>query len=384
MKNAKQNILIISYTNHDTDPRVIRQISALHSKFVLYTAALTANKSVSTNFIELRRSASSPVQKIKKLFQLFLRQFDDMYWDAARLRDYQAIEKFTYNVIVANDIDTLPLAVKYKEEKNRSCKIYFDAHEYHPLEFEDNLKWTLTQKKYKTFLCRKYLKQADFMTTVSSGIADEYQKVFGVRPDVITNATAYYDLAPAQVLDTIKLVHHGAAIRERKVELMIQMMDHLPENFHFTFILMPNDHVYLQELQLMARTYGSRITFATPVSVREIPTFINRFDIGVFLLPPNNFNYKNALPNKLFEFIQARLCIAIGPSPEMEKVVRRFDLGVVSATFNVKDLSCAISQLSVGDIMRYKENSNAAAAVLNAKTNMSEIEKIVTQLATQN
>jgi hypothetical protein len=68
----------------------------------------------------------------------------------------------------------------------------------------------------------------------------------------------------------------------------------------------------------------------------------------------------------------------------MEKVVRRFDLGVVSATFNVKDLSCAISQLSVGDIMRYKENSNAAAAVLNAKTNMSEIEKIVTQLATQN
>ena len=40
--------------------------------------------------------------------------------------------------------------------------------------------------------------------------------------------------------------------------------------------------------------------------VATIVRTINQFDLGVYLLPPVNFNSAHALPNKFFEFIQAR------------------------------------------------------------------------------
>ena len=47
--------------------------------------------------------------------------------------------------------------------------------------------------------------------------------------------------------------------------------------------------------------------------------------------PPINFNNKLALPNKLFDYVQARLGVLIGPSPEMVHYVEEYDLGEVAA-----------------------------------------------------
>ena len=57
--------------------------------------------------------------------------------------------------------------------------------------------------------------------------------------------------------------------------------------------------------------------------MHELPRMANDYDVGLYLLPPTNFNQRYALPNKFFEFIQGRLAIAIGPSPEMAKLVER-------------------------------------------------------------
>ena len=57
--------------------------------------------------------------------------------------------------------------------------------------------------------------------------------------------------------------------------------------------------------------------------MHEIVDTIAEYDIGLFILSPINFNYYHALPNKLFEFIQARLAIAVSPSPEMARIVHR-------------------------------------------------------------
>ena len=50
--------------------------------------------------------------------------------------------------------------------------------------------------------------------------------------------------------------------------------------------------------------------------------FANQYDVGVFLLPASFPNQVHVLPNKLFDYIQARLAVAIGPSHEMAEVVR--------------------------------------------------------------
>jgi hypothetical protein len=73
-----------------------------------------------------------------------------------------------------------------------------------------------------------------------------------------------------------------------------------------------------------------------------------------------------ALPNKFFEFVQARLAVAIGPSPEMARLVRQYGFGVVSDSFDARELATRIAALTPKDIERLKHRSDSASAELNA------------------
>jgi glycosyltransferase involved in cell wall biosynthesis len=118
---------------------------------------------------------------------------------------------------------------------------------------------------------------------------------------------------------------------------------------------------------------ADRITFRSPVSPQEIPETINAYDIGLFLLPPVNFNRVHALPNKLFEFIMAGLAIAIGPSPEMARIVRAYRLGIVADTFEPADLAQRLNALTPEEINAMKRHSLNAAKRFSADAEMGKL-----------
>jgi hypothetical protein len=112
--------------------------------------------------------------------------------------------------------------------------------------------------------------------------------------------------------------------------------------------------------------------------MRDLPTVLNAFDIGVFLLEPVNLHYRLALPNKLFEFIQGRLGVAIGPSPEMARVVREAGCGVIAPDFRPErlapdfrpeSLAACLNDLGEREINAFKERSHTAARQLCAERN---------------
>ena len=112
----------------------------------------------------------------------------------------------------------------------------------------------------------------------------------------------------------------------------------------------------------------------------QIPYIINKYDIGLFLLPPESFSYRMALPNKLFEFIQGRLAIAIWPSPEMARIVNEYKCGIVSEDFTIESIANRLNSLSAKDIMKFKQNSHKAAAFLCAEKNREAFLSIVNKL----
>ncbi len=146
------------------------------------------------------------------------------------------------------------------------------------------------------------------------------------------------------------------------------MMDYLDNSFALNFLLTEASKSYLDKLKKLA-VKNSNIRFLDPVPMRELSTFLNQFDIGIFLLEPTNFNYRYALPNKLFEFIQARLAIAIGPSPEMSRVVKEHDLGIVAEDFEPETLAKKIMNLDYEKINYYKNQSHKVAYSLSAENN---------------
>ena len=218
------------------------------------------------------------------------------------------------------------------------------------------------------------------MFCVSKLIQDKFQTHVKINSTVITNAPNYIDLKPQPVEPSrIKIIHHGIALRERDIEHMATLIDHLDERFELNFMMTMPDKTYYEELEVKFKN-NNRINFLPTVPLEQLVTFLNRFDIGYYILPPVNFNTKFALPNKLFEFIQARLCVAFAPSPEMKAVIEKYNLGIVATDFTPKAVAEKIRSLSVNDIMNFKINSNKYAMELSAESNQVNIRQIVSNL----
>lgn len=353
-------ILIIAGSDIKTDPRVQRQIKALEGHEIKTCAGVNGDFNFYTSY------GFSLARKFKRFFWLLTGQFEKFYWHEYLKTLAGILKAQKFDRVIANDIDTLPLALSL------GTKVYFDAHEYHPQEW-DSLKWKLLYKKYKIYLCKKYIPKADSFSTVNESLANEYKKFIGRKPEVVTNASNYQDLKPTEISNPIKLIHHGAAIPERKIENMIRMMEYLPGHVLY-LMLTPFDKNYYDFLVDMR---SERVIFIPAVSPSEVCKTLNQFDIGIYILPPTNFNNINALPNKIFDFIQARLAIAVSANPEMARVVNQNNLGAVAEGYSTLSLVRAINRMRPDKIMQYKNASDKAAKELSAEQNYSLIRKLV-------
>jgi len=356
--------LVITFSKIQHDARVKRQISFLENDFEVHLACFDSYKDFRS--VKISPPRLSLMNKLVSGAFLILRLYDKAY-DKLYGQNLNLAKDF--DLVIANDIEALPLAFQLKG----NAKILFDAHEYAPRHFENKLSWRIFFQGFNKFLCKKYIPKVDAMITVGEVIAKEYEKRYGVTPTVITNAPPYSDIVPKAVApDKIRMVHQGIANPSRKLELMFDMMDQLDERFELYLMLMNPIHKshmdYLKRLKNMS-TKNGRIHFIPAVPTDRVISTINQFDLGIILIPPINFNYRNTLPNKFFECIQARTAVAIGPIPEIKKITEFYKIGLVSDDFRASSLAKKIQSLTAEEIQQFKTNTNLAAFELNAEKN---------------
>lgn len=377
-----KKILILAFSDLKHDARVLRQVNFLKKNYQLSVVCFDAFETPDVTIIKTKRIKPGFFQKALGSISLLTRFYDFsyklIYEDTALLK---VLAQQEFDLIIANDIESLPLAFKLKKKE----KILFDAHEYAPRHFEDKLVWRIFFQGFNIHLCKKYLPLVDAMTTVGWGLAAEYEKHFPVKPIVLTNANYYADLQPRPVGKKIKLIHHGGANPSRRLELMMEMINYLDDQFTLDLMLITPaiankaTRGYLDYLKSLI-TDPQRVRILPPLKSHEIVDFIHHYDVGVFLIPPINFNYENTLPNKLFDFIQARLAIAIGPTPEMARLIHHHDLGVVSTEFTAESLANSIKNLTAEKILHYKSQSHLAAKELCAEKNEEILNDLVRKL----
>lgn len=373
-----KSVLIISFSVIHSDPRVMRQVRLLEHVHKVTVAGFGRAPEADIEFIALDKPPAGLLQKGIWASKLLLGAFESYYWSLPQVRHAKRLlGERRFDLILANDISALPLALDLAQ----GCPVLMDAHEYSPREFDDKLLWKLLFGRYHHDLCKRYLPKAAAMTTVCQGIAQEYEREYGVPCKVIHNAPLDQKLSPSAVdAERIRLIHHGSAIRSRHLGVMIEMMKHLDARFTLDFMLVETDAAYMAELRAAAQA-DPRIRFIEPVAMQDICQRLNEFDVGVYLLPPVNFNHEHALPNKFFEFIQARLAVAIGPSPEMATLLRQYDCGVVATSFEPQALASALQALDAQAVSRFKSASNVAAGDLNYERGgqilLGEVERLL-------
>ena len=357
------SVLVISFSDLASDPRVDRQINVLRAYHEVLAAGLAPSRYRDVEFIDISTPPRTIFGRALGLARLLARRYEAVYWKHPtnltaldRLRGAQA------DVVVANELAALPIALRL------GPPVVFDAHEYAPDEFGERRWWRVVIAPYVHWQCRRYIPQVSMMTTVGQAIADEYERETGVRATVVTNAPRREDLEPTLVHNPVRILHHGVALPGRGLEEMVHLADLLDERFTLDFVLAERVRGYRETLG--RRSQGNpRVRFLPPRPMHELVRMANDYDIGLFLLPPSNLNQLLTLPNKFFEFVQARLAVAIGPSPEMTRLVHHYGCGVVADDFAPESLAAALNALDDSSIATFKRASHAAANELCAERN---------------
>ncbi|MBL0741350.1 hypothetical protein [Chryseolinea lacunae] len=369
-----KSLLVLCFTDLKNDARVTRQVNFLKETYRVTAAVFDAYPDPGRELFVIKKTNLTFLRKAVASVFLLLGINRIAY---ALLHNYQSyvptLRDRKFDIIVANDIEALPLAFSIAGQHS---KVFFDAHEYAPRHFEDRLYWRIFFQRFNTALCRHYIPRVAGMSTINNGLASEYEKHFGVKPIIVTNASPFIDLhANASVANPIRLVHHGIFNMSRRPELMIDMMEALDNRFTLDLIYLlpgsasPQTKEYFETYKAKAAATG-KINILPALKGSEIvPSLHATYDLGIILIPPVNFNYENGLPNKLFDCIQARIGMVAGPLREIAQIVKHYDIGVVSEDFTGQGMANALKALTTNDIARFKANTDVAARELSAEHN---------------
>lgn len=278
---------------------------------------------------------------------------------------------------LANDWKALPVAAE-AAQRNRA-RLVLDLHEYSPEQYEDR-NFRRLDSRMISYILRKYAPQVDVSMTVAPMIARKYRERFGLDPVVVLSAPERIDVSPGKIdPEDIKLIHHGVASPRRNPRYMIETIARCDRRYSLHFMLLENE--YTKELKRLAEAIApGRVTFHKPLPPEKIVAYLARFDIGFYILPPQNYNQLVALPNKFFDFINAGLAVCIGPSPSMADVVHTHGLGLVGPTFSPGDIADMINRTTPDEWQRMKDRSRLAAQTLNAQNEMAKVVRIYQEL----
>lgn len=354
-------LLILTFSPIRSDPRVLKQVELFRGKYRVSTCGYgEAPEGVDDHFALPSDSRGWPSDKLGLVARRYTRVYNGL---TAVLAAREVLPHGEFDVILANDLNTLPLAFELRPRLG----VHADLHEFAPREKEDDLKWRVFVAPFMRWLCRRYLPLAESITTVSQGIAEEYTKDYGVAAGVVTNAAPYSERDVRPVGTPIRLIHSAAGQRYRKLENFIEAMRDAPDWLMLDMIVMPNEPEYVAELKEKAASVPA-IRFRDPVPYAKLVATLSEYDVSLVFLPPTNFNLKNALPNKFFEAVQARIGLIVGPSPAMVSLVGQYGLGAVTPDFSADSLRETLHGLTADKIAEWKKAAAVAARPLSAES----------------
>lgn len=338
-KNIKCDILYNNKTQH-FKPRGILQIftNNIYFKFSKY-------------IINILKSISIILPLKKYLYQgIIFFQFGNI----VPKNHY----KINYDYILVEDIFLLIFAFNFSKD----CKIIFDAREFYPKQREDFI-FKILHKPIYHYICQNYLPLCHAVFTVSDSLKIEYKVKYSVDAILLYSVPhSGSNVIRKTSRNNIKLIHHGIANQNRKLENMIEIAKRLDDRFSVHFRL-TGSKKYISYLKKLSRTMNN-VFFENPVPLDEITLMLNQYDIGFYYLEPNGFNLKNCLPNKFFEFIHGKLAVVIGPSTDMARIVSENDCGFISEEFSIDSMVDLINGLDYELIDQAKSKSHELSKTL--------------------
>ena len=158
------------------------------------------------------------------------------------------------------------------------------------------------------------------------------------------------------------LIYQGALNMGRGLENAIRAMQFL-EN---TSLLIAGSGYYenvLRELTQSLKLH-EKVRFLGRIRPEKLIHYTAQADLGISLEEHKGLNYYYALPNKLFDYIQAQIPVLVSDMPEMVAIVKNYGVGRIVNSVNPKELAEVFNEMLNDESMKKQWKINLAKAAM--------------------
>jgi len=249
------------------------------------------------------------------------------------------------DILLSNDLDTL--LANYMASKFSKAKLVYDTHELFT-EIPELIHRPKIQKfwlKIEQFIFPK-LKN---VYTVCGSIADYYQAKYKVPVGVIRNLPLFKTVEPSKgfSFETAgkKVVFYQGALNEgRGLELLIETMPLLPN----WLLVIAGDGTISKELQqkVAKEKLTKKVIFMGRLLPEDLANLTPLATVGVSIEEDLGLSYHYALPNKMFDYIHAKIPVLVSNLPEMRKIVKDYNVGNILYDRSAKNLAKQLEEIA--------------------------------------
>ena len=267
--------------------------------------------------------------------------------------------------LLSNDLDTL--LPSFLISKIKRTKLIYDSHEYFT-EVPELVSRPKVQKVWRT-IEEFILPRMKEMITVNESIANLFREKYGVKVHVIRNIPMRKMLPEPTTREALNLpedkhilILQGSGINiHRGSEELVEAMQYL-ENC-ILLIIGGGDVLPLLKQKVTENHWEDRVRFYPRMPYKEMMAITRLAEVGFTLDKANNLNYLFSLPNKLFDYIQANVPIIASHLPEIERIIREYNIGTFIDEHNPKHIAEKINEVISDEetLKTWKNNLNFAA-----------------------
>jgi glycosyltransferase involved in cell wall biosynthesis len=240
-----------------------------------------------------------------------------------------SIKKFEY--VFANDLDTLPAA--YLISKIKRKPLLYDSHEL----FTEVPELSNRPKIQKIWLKieKMLVPKLSEMITVNQSIASIFEEKYKLPVSVVRNVPKRIQKLNAHTKnelglseDQFMLIIQGSGLNvQRGIEEAVLAMQWISNAV--LFLVGDGDVIPAVKKLVQENKLTDKVRFIARLPYAELMRYTAAADLGLALDKPLSLNYQLALPNKVFDYIQAGTPILASELTEIKKLILTYDCGKV-------------------------------------------------------
>jgi len=325
-KTNHKKIIVSVTSDLVSDNRVHKVCTTLHN--MGFEVLLVGRKLPSSLPVESRKYA------VKRFNLPFYK--GPQFYAAYNIRFYLFLLFSEFDILLSNDLDTLPANFIAAKVKNKP--LVYDSHEYFT-EVPELIGRPRVKKVWEWFEM-KMVPKIKTAFTVCNSIAKIYEEKYGTQFKVVRNipVSTKTDLKTEKVKKTGKIIlYQGAVNIGRGLEQAIFAM-HFIEN---TKLIIAGDGDIKTNLQnlVVKENLQNKVEFTGRLPLEELVKLTPKADLGLSIEEDLGLNYRFALPNKLFDYIQAQVPVLITNLPEMAAIVNQYQIGEITESLEPRYLA---------------------------------------------